>query len=1019
MFRVRSILQRCPCLLPLLLLTCLEPAAVGAQDTAGPLREGVVTQDRAPTTTAVKLLITEVSVRVDAHEYIEITNRSGAAVDLSNYYLTDATLASQNWYYWRIAEGTPSLTTIGGGSYNDFHVRFPDGYVLADDQTIVISIAGSESYFSRFAEYPDLELYGTGPAPSMRPVFSGSINGYTTPRLDNTSECVILYHWDGTSDFVTDIDIFCWGSTASNRVCKTGVSIGDHTYADETAIAEQDPYLTATESGQSYQRIDLNETGQPGPPGNGVGGRDEVGEPWSSTWTIAAYDPGQVISTPEPSDIAKLLLTEISIIGNDQEFIEIFNPNDFDVDLSDYYLTDANHSTSNQYYWRIAEGNPQQTTVGGGVFNDFHARFPDGYILPAGQHLVVSIAGSVPFFNHFGFYPQLELYGTGPAPRMRPVFGSADGPNSIVGETTPTLTNTSEIVVLYYWDGASNLVTDIDVFMWGSTASNFFCKTGVTIGGETYQNETAIANQQPMIDVPAFGSSYHRTDFNETGQPGPPGNGVGGRDEVGEPLRSNWTIAAYDPAQPSAEGDPQILAAGIQAAYSDDNVIFRARVQPGTNAIDAVILYYRIDGGSELSLECTDAGGGYWEADLGQHPTGTTIAWRLVVNAGGDEAAWPAGGGTEMVTVEDPPEPGVAAKLLLTEISILGNDQEYIEIFNPNDFDVDLSDYYLTDAIHSTGSQYYWRIAEGNPQQTTVGGGAFYDFHARFPAGYILRAGQRAVVSIAGAGLFYTYFGHLPHIELYGTGTVPRMRPVFGDINGPNSIVGETTPTLTNTSEVVVLYYWDGVSNLVTDIDVFFWGTTLTNRFCKTGVAIGGETYQNETAVASQQPMIEVPSFGFSYHRTDFEEAGQPGPPGNGVDGRDEVGEPLPSNWTIAAYDPAQPEDQVGPLGAIDLRVPPRTFVPDLENFAFAFSTVSGQETKVRILDLEGRLVLTLYDSRFDGLPPLELVWDGRDATFERVRAGMYVIHLQAVDRKTGKKTIKTAPVVVATRLKK
>jgi hypothetical protein len=72
----------------------------------------------------------------------------------------------------------------------------------------------------------------------------------------------------------------------------------------------------------------------------------------------------------------------------------------------------------------------------------------------------------------------------------------------------------------------------------------------------------------------------------------------------------------------------------------------------------------------------------------------------------------------------------------------------------------------------------------------------------------------------------------------------------------------------------------------------------------------------------------------------------------------------------------------------------------------------------VRIFDLDGRLVTTLFDSRFDGPPPLQIAWDGRDSTFERVRAGMYVIHLQAVDRTTGKRTIKTAPVVVATRLK-
>ena len=33
----------------------------------------------------------------------------------------------------------------------------------------------------------------------------------------------------------------------------------------------------------------------------------------------------------------------------------------------------------------------------------------------------------------------------------------------------------------------------------------------------------------------------------------------------------------------------------------------------------------------------------------------------------------------------------------------------------------------LTDAIYAPGNTYYWRIAEGNPGQTTIGGGAFAD----------------------------------------------------------------------------------------------------------------------------------------------------------------------------------------------------------------------------------------------------------------------------------------------------
>ena len=88
---------------------------------------------------------------------------------------------------------------------------------------------------------------------------------------------------------------------------------------------------------------------------------------------------------PTPDDLVTYpLLTE-----DDLEYIEIFNPGTEAVDLSDYYLTDANYAAGNQHYWRIAEGTPTDITVGGGVFNDFHARFPDGATIASHEYQTV------------------------------------------------------------------------------------------------------------------------------------------------------------------------------------------------------------------------------------------------------------------------------------------------------------------------------------------------------------------------------------------------------------------------------------------------------------------------------------------------------------------------------------------------------------------------------------------------------------------------------------------------------
>ena len=152
--------------------------------------------------------------------------------------------------------------------------------------------------------------------------------------------------------------------------------------------------------------------------------------------------------------IAKLLFTEISTSGTDQEYIEIYNPGAEAVDLSDYYLTDANYTAANQFYYRIGEGNPTQATVGGGAFYNFHARFPDGYFIAAGDTIVITVADSPAFFNSFGFYPDLELFEDGPEPDdvtdMRWIFGDEIN-NSIINRTgteggqpsNPSLTNSA------------------------------------------------------------------------------------------------------------------------------------------------------------------------------------------------------------------------------------------------------------------------------------------------------------------------------------------------------------------------------------------------------------------------------------------------------------------------------------------------------------------------------------------------------------------------------------------------
>ena len=91
----------------------------------------------------------------------------------------------------------------------------------------------------------------------------------------------------------------------------------------------------------------------------------------------------------QAQDNDHLLITEFVVDPADAEFIEIYNPTAGDIDLSNYYLTDATYAYGNNYYYKIVTG----ADYGGGAFSDFHAQFPDGATIAAGEYQTIALNG--------------------------------------------------------------------------------------------------------------------------------------------------------------------------------------------------------------------------------------------------------------------------------------------------------------------------------------------------------------------------------------------------------------------------------------------------------------------------------------------------------------------------------------------------------------------------------------------------------------------------------------------------
>ncbi len=304
------------------------------------------------------VLLSELVVTPTGGEFVEIHNPTASNIDLSDVYLTDATFSGAGTFYYNIVTGT----NAGGGSFGDFHARFPDGASIAAGEFQTVSLAGSSNFAIEYGMDPTYELYEDDAVADaiadMREALPGSIN--SQGGLTNDGEVVVLYTWDGASDRVQDIDYALWGD-AAEAVDKTGVGVDgpdadtdQSFYAADTAIATQEVVSAASHAnGDSFQRVDFTEGAETQNGGNGVSGSDETSEDLSLSWGVLAATPGAA----PPAPASDWVINEIhadpdaSIAGDangdgtrdgtQDEFVEIVNTSGGDRDISGWTLLDG------------------------------------------------------------------------------------------------------------------------------------------------------------------------------------------------------------------------------------------------------------------------------------------------------------------------------------------------------------------------------------------------------------------------------------------------------------------------------------------------------------------------------------------------------------------------------------------------------------------------------------------------------------------------------------------------------
>jgi endonuclease I len=296
-------------------------------------------------------------------------------------------------------------------------------------------------------------------------------------------------------------------------------------------------------------------------------------------------------STSTLADVGDLLITEVVITPAASEFVEIYNNGATAVDLTDVYLTDATFAGGSTYYYQVVNG-----AGGGGGFADFHSRFPNGASIASGEYQTIALNGATNFIAAFNVNPTYELYDTNAGiPDMLEAFaGSINGQGG--------LSDGGEVLVLYSWDGTTDLVQDLDYVLWGDKVEAID-KTGVSIDGpdgdmidSNYLNDTTIGSQAVIsTSSHAGGMSWQRNELlNESNETQSGGNGFNGSDETSEDLNNTFFEGTPSPnavGTPPPPTAPSIIINEVDAVGTDDFVEIKGPV--GASLNDVTLVFYQ------------------------------------------------------------------------------------------------------------------------------------------------------------------------------------------------------------------------------------------------------------------------------------------------------------------------------------------------------------------------------------------------------------------------------------------
>ena len=637
-----------------------------------------------------------------------------------------------------------------------------------------------------------------------------------------------------------------------------------------------------------------------------------------------------------------LVFSEVVLTPSDGEYVQIINPTANDIDMSDYYLTDATDGSGNAYY-----NLPSGSGYWSGSGFDFICRFPAGYSLAAGASMKVSLRDNESYVNTYGESADLSL--------NEDLLDAINGSSTKGNASTPKLDNTSETLVLFYWDGTSATVKDVDYLLWGGNSYGID-KSAVT----GYQSDTPVSSQSFMAVHATNEKLIRAENAGEGSESQSSGNGITGHDETSEPLSDTWITASLISSKPDITG----LSLSPGSPTTEDILSFEVTVTDD-EGVAAVLLKYEFQS-EDMSVPMSEISTSVYTAQIGPLGVSGSLIYSVIAE---DISGLKDSTSKVAVSISEPPEDMNIASLLDDLDSFIGQTIEIDGVVTvpAGRLRTNFTEAFLQDesgrGIILYNSQLDTSFTRGDSVLVVA---EVDDFDGKPELIYssitVLKQNASVPVEEISISEFNTLRYGYTFVQIWGK-IISRSDP-FGTNTGANISIQDAS------GEVTTVRIWNS-TNILFNEDM-----QLINNELDSLMQVGN--------------VVQVSGIGGEYS------------------GASQI-QPAYASDIIEKL-----EGQTGNFDAT-LSVSPHPFIPQIgEVIKYSYSFPSDARIKLRVFDTAGRLITTLYDE-YRGISFYkEASWNGRDNLNRLVPSGAYLIHLDIFDAVTGKSYQKIAPVVIA-----